>query len=81
MDDKVIELIIRRLDSIDSNLQEHMRRTDILEQLHLDNDKRITVLEAPIKARKYAINTIVDITKFTGFVLSVLAILRYFGKI
>lgn len=40
----------RRLDSIDSNLAEHMRRTDVLEQLHRDNQTRIQKLEEPSKA-------------------------------
>lgn len=36
-----------RLESIDKNLEEHMRRTDVLEQLHKDNEKRIMRLEKP----------------------------------
>ena len=38
-----------RLDSIDANLAEHMRRTDILEQLHKENETRIQTLEQPSK--------------------------------
>lgn len=38
-----------RLDSIDANLAEHMRRTDVLEKLHRDNEKRIQTLEQPSK--------------------------------
>lgn len=30
-----------------AQLAEHMRRTDILEELHKDNEKRIVVLEEP----------------------------------
>lgn len=38
-----------RLDSIDENLAEHMRRTDVLEKLHEDNQQRIEDLEQPGK--------------------------------
>ena len=39
-----------RLDNIDDNLREHMRRTDILETLHHSNETRIEKLEEPRKA-------------------------------
>jgi hypothetical protein len=32
-----------------TSLQEHMKRTDLLEKLHQDNQKRITLLEEPGK--------------------------------
>lgn len=39
---------IEALDEVqNSQLEEHMRRTDILEGLHRDNEKRISVLERP----------------------------------
>jgi hypothetical protein len=59
------------------DLREHMRRTDILEQLHRDNQGRIEGLEAPKKAREYFVSVVVDISKFTGFILAILAILKY----
>lgn len=81
MDEKEKDLIIKylesqskRLDSIDDNLAEHMRRTDVLEQLHKDNQDRIILLEEPRKAREYITHVIVDVGKFTGFVLSLYAI-------
>lgn len=87
MDDK-IELVIElleshkdRLNSIDTSLREHMRRTDILEQLHRDNQARILGLEEPGKAKEYLKSAIIDFSKFSGAILSVLAILRYLGKI
>jgi len=60
MEDKTIDLIIDkidqhsehtqfRLDKIDANLAEHMRRTDVLEDLHRDNATRIEKLEEPRK--------------------------------
>lgn len=79
MDDKYYEQISKRLDSIDDNLKEHMRRTDILEQLHKDNQKRISLLEEPSKARKYLLNALLDFSKFTGAVIAVISLLKYFG--
>jgi hypothetical protein len=39
---------IEALDEIQNlQLEEHMRRTDILENLHKDNEKRISTLEKP----------------------------------
>lgn len=40
----------KRMDSIDYNLSEHMRRTDILEKLHKDNLARVEKLEETPKA-------------------------------
>ena len=60
-----------RLDSIDNNLQEHMRRTDVLEKLHTDNQKRIEMLEEPSKARKYIKNMALYIAAVTGAVVGI----------
>lgn len=38
-----------RLTLIEVGLAEHMRRTDILEDLHRDNENRIQILEEPKK--------------------------------
>lgn len=66
----------KRLDSIDDNLKEHMRRTDILEQLHRDNQTRIELLEGPAKALTY-------IRKAATWLVSIGAaitlIIKYFG--
>jgi len=71
---KLLESQSKRLDSIDDNLAEHMRRTDVLEELHRDNQDRIVKLEEPKKAREYLTHVIVDIGKYTGFLLSLYAI-------
>lgn len=84
IDNKVVAELIKineRLIVIEVDLKEHMRRTDILEQLHQDNQKRLELLERPRQAREYFVNVVVDISKFIGFLLGVLAILRYVGKI
>lgn len=63
------------------DLKEHMRRTDVLEKLHRDNQTRIESLEEPTKAKEYIMHVLADIGKFTGFILTILAILRYFSVI
>ena len=70
-----------RLDSIDGNLREHMRRTDLLESLHRDNQVRIESLEEPKKAREYLFNMVLDTGKIVSAIVAVLAVLRYLGKI
>jgi len=76
--DRILELLVQRLDSIDENLSEHMRRTDILEALHRDNDRRINLLEEPKKVREYVKNTMVDLAKFSGAVIAIISALKYF---
>jgi predicted transcriptional regulator len=63
------------------DLKYHIKRTDILEDLHKDNAKRIEKLEAPISVR--------DLTKISITVISgigviaslVYTVLKIFGKI
>lgn len=78
---QLLEAHKERLDSIDDNLKEHMRRTDVLEELHRDNQFRIEALEKPLVARAYIKNLLLDIGKLSGAIVSVLAILRLLGKI
>jgi len=66
---------------MEEDVKHHIKRTDQLEELHIDNRKRITKLEEPLKARAYLTSIMVDIGKYTGFVLALLAIARYFNKI
>jgi hypothetical protein len=65
----------QRLDSIDENLAEHMRRTDVLEEMHVDNKKRIENLETPGKARKYIVTTAIHVSAILGAILTVLKII------
>ena len=76
--DKILELMIQRLDDIDDNLQEHMRRTELLEQLHKDSQDRISVLEEPVKAKRYIKELIFEISKFTGAAIAIISALKYF---
>jgi len=68
----------KRLDNIDSNLAEHMRRTDVLESLHRDNQQRIQLLEEPKKALLLIKNVVLYISVVTG---GIIAILKVFGKV
>lgn len=65
----------KRLDLIDANLAEHMRRTDVLEQLHRDNQTRIQHLEEPRKALLLIKNVLIYISVTTGSILGVLKLL------
>jgi len=64
-----------RLDSIDTNLAEHMRRTDVLENLHRDNQVRIESLEEPRKALKFIKNVTLYIAAIAGAILGVIKIM------
>ena len=61
-----------RLDRIDVNLAEHMRRTDVLETLHMDNQTRIHTLEEPRKALLK--NVILYISAVCGAILLILKV-------
>ena len=67
-----------RLDSIDKNLGEHMRRTDALENLHRDNQDRIRRLEGPRKALDLIKTTALWLSAISG---AILIIIRLFGKL
>lgn len=60
-----------RLESIDKNLEEHMRRTDILEKLHHDNQNRIQSLEEPSKAISLIIKWAAGIGTISGAIYAV----------
>lgn len=68
----------KRLDSIDDNLREHMRRTDVLEKLHMDNQERILILEEPRKALKLMKEVALWISAISG---AILIILNLSGKL
>jgi hypothetical protein len=76
--DDLKESTDKRLESIDKNLAEHMRRTDILEQLHRDNQQRIAMLEEPRKALILIKQVALWISAICGCIL---AVLKMLGKI
>lgn len=61
----------QRLSSIDANLAEHMRRTDVLEQLHRDNQERIQRLEEPKKAISMLIKWTITAGSVAGAVFAI----------
>lgn len=65
-----------RLESIDENLAEHMKRTDVLEQLHKDNQKRIETLEKPREFLEMLKKIIGYIAAIAG---GIMVILKLFG--
>jgi hypothetical protein len=66
----------KRLESIDLNLAEHMRRTDVLEQLHRDNEKRILQLEEPRKALLLLKNVVLYIAALAGAIITVMKLFK-----
>jgi len=76
--DDLKDSVNERLDRIDANLAEHMRRTDVLEQLHRDNQERIQLLEEPRKALLFLKNVLIYVSVTSGAIISILKLL---GKI
>ena len=64
----------KRLDSIDVNLAEHMRRTNVLEDLHRDNQLRLDVLEQPRKALLLLKTIVLYIAAIVGAIISIVKI-------
>ena len=56
-----------RLDSIDKNLLEHMKRTEMLEN-------RVDKLEEPGKARKYLKKILIGVGALAGLIYTILRI-------
>lgn len=66
---------------MEQDIKHHIRRTDLLEELHKDNERRIVILEEPAKAKQYLFEFVLNVSKTIGLITGVLLILRYFGKI
>ena len=64
-----------RLNAIDKNLEEHMRRTDILETLHQNNQTRIATLEKPAEALSLIKKSALYIAAIAGAILAVMKVL------
>lgn len=67
----------KRLDSIDYNLAEHMRRTDLLEQLHKDNAVRIGYLEKPYTFLSMLKQISLWIAAISSVVIAIFKIMEY----
>lgn len=64
------------------DIAEHMRRTDLLERLHLDNQKRIEIsesrlnkLEEPVKAKEWFKKNIIALLSTVATIITILAFL------
>lgn len=66
----------KRLDSIDDNFREHMRRTDVLEDLHRDNQIRIQTLEEPRKALVFIKKSALWISAISGAILIISKLIK-----
>lgn len=77
--DDLKESHAQRLDSIDENLKEHMRRTDVLESLHLKNEERIEQLEKPGEALEFIKKAFLYIGALSGTAYTIIKTLEYFG--
>ena len=60
----------RRLDSIDENLLNHMKRTELLEN-------RVDKLEIPVKSLKWLKYVILYLAAVAGIILSILKLVEY----
>lgn len=65
---------------IEEDIRHHIKRTDILEELHKDNERRIGLLEEPAKAHQYLVKQLVGYGKVAGALLSILAIIGLIYK-
>lgn len=68
----------KRLDYYNDLLKDHIKRTNILESLHQDNQARIEMLEEPVKAKKYINGLIVKIGGLAVAIFSVIKLLQHF---
>jgi len=66
----------KRLDSIDDNLREHMRRTDVLEDLHRDNQDRIQILEQPRNALVLIKKSALWVSAISGAILIISKLIK-----
>lgn len=62
------------------DLAEHMRRTEVLESLHKDNQIRIEKLEAPKKAWKMVGGWVLRVGSLSAAIAGVLKLIDHFNK-
>lgn len=63
---------------MEEDVKHHIKRTDVLEELHRDNQNRIEVLELDTRFKKNLKKLAVDLGKLMGVVLTAIALFRYF---
>ena len=62
----------------ENDIKYHIKRTNLLEDLHKDNQNRIVALEEPGKARTYLVSAVLKLGAVAG---AIYAVLRLSGKI
>lgn len=62
------------------SLEEHMRRTDVLEELHRDNQSRIERLEEPKKAWKLVLAQVVKLGASASAIAAMLKLISYLNQ-
>tara|TARA_Y100001936_G_C15797268_1_gene519608 strand:+ start:66 stop:380 length:315 start_codon:yes stop_codon:yes gene_type:complete len=72
--------IDKTLDRNTRSLEEHMRRTDVLEKLHKDNEKRIQDLEEPKKLLKSMKGTLLSFGKSASAVITITGLIAMLIK-
>jgi len=63
---------------MEEDVKHHIRRTDVLEDLHLDNQNRIEILEEDGEFKSKLKKLVLDIGKIAGVVLTLAAIYKLF---
>lgn len=80
---KEIQERLTRIEVLDEvqneQLAEHIRRTNLLEELHKQNEQRISLLEEPSKVKKMLKNWLIGIGAIAGAIASILGLLKYLG--
>jgi len=66
-----------RLSEIESSLKEHIRRTNLLEDLHKDNQKRISALEAPSVALNVIKKGAIVVGSILGVIMTIVKLMEY----
>lgn len=84
--DLIKESTENRLDIYNELLKEHIKRTNILEKLHEDNQesiennqKRLEMLEEPVKAKEYIRKLVLKLAGFATAIFGLYKILEHFG--
>lgn len=61
---------------MEEDVKHHIRRTDVLEDLHLDNQNRIEILEGDKQFKSKLKSSIIEIGKLLGVILTAIAIYK-----
>ena len=61
---------------MEEDVKHHIRRTDELQDLHVENSNRITVLEKGPEARKYLISIVINVGKVLTVALAILGAVK-----